>query len=258
MADKHCIPGSNPEPTPESDAEVINAKTLAPSVNKPVAKPGEFKVPVVIAEFDVFINSESTIRLAEPAFEIKRIEKEVFLNEARFVPTKFDYYKGKVVAGTVFLQGYLRKNIEYASLTSTSDSTISGVINDTTARVPFLTSTVIDHFVNKPIIEPSPANETTRYFDKKALGKNIREADRRTTEILNEPVFAEIEETDVIDADINEKGTPIDGFNNEAEFQEFVDKAVIRIRIKLLQKQQVKPHHKYYDAEENDENEADD
>lgn len=248
---------STTDPSPQQvvcDASVTEADTLAPSFNDPVRKAGEFKVPVVIAEFDVFINLESSIHLNTPAYEIKRIDKEVFLNQARFVPTKFDYYKGKVRKGTVFLQGYLRKNIEYASPTcdvAASSNAIGGVINDTTARIQFLTSTVVYDFINYPIIQPSPTNETTRYFDKNRLGKNIREADRRTVEYLNEPVYAEIVETDVIDADINAEGTPIDDFNNEEIFQDFIDKAVIRIRVKLLQKQQIKHHH-YYIAD-NDE-----
>lgn len=252
MTDKNYISSKESGKAPS----VVKADTLPPSVIKPVHRAGEFKVDVVVAEFDAYINSESIIHLAKPAYEIKRIDKEVFLNEARFVPTKFDYHKGKVIEGIVFLQGYLRKNIEYASLTSASKSAIGGEINDTTARVKFLTSVIIKDFVNYPIIKPSPANETTRYFDKKALGKNTKEADRRTLEILNEPVFAEIEETDVIDADINIKGAPIDGFTNEELFNKFIDKAVIRIRVKLLQKQQVKPYHKYYDIAEDNESDT--
>ncbi|MDF2504223.1 CsxC family protein [Clostridium sp.] len=251
MTDKNSISSSKSKCNPS----VLKADTLPPSVIKPVRRTGEFKVDVVIAEFDAYINSESVIHLAKPAFEIKRIDKEIFLTEARFVPTKFDYHKGKVIEGILFLEGYLRKNVEYASLTCTGKSAIGGEINDTTARVKFLTSVVVRDFVNYPIIKASPASETTRYFDKKALGKNTKESDRRTLEILNEPVLAEIEETDVIDADINIKGTPIDGFPNEEQFNKFIDKAVIRIRVKLLQKQQVKPHHKYSDMAEY--NEAD-
>ncbi|AJA49014.1 hypothetical protein CPAST_c29480 [Clostridium pasteurianum DSM 525 = ATCC 6013] len=250
MTDKNYISGKESGKAPNKAPNVIKADTLPPSVIKPVRKAGNFKVDVVVAEFDAYINSESIIHLAKPAYEIKRIDKEVFLNEARFVPTKFDYHKGKVVEGIVFLQGYLRKNIEYASLTSTGKSAIGGEINDTTARVKFLTSVVIKDFVNYPIIKPSPADETTRYFDKKALGKSTKEADRRTLEILNEPVHAEIEETDVIDADINIKGKPIEGFIHEEIFDKFVDKAVIRIRVKLLQKQQIKQYQKDYDVPE--------
>lgn len=243
MTDKNRISASESKCNPS----VLKADTLPPSISNPVHKTSEFKVDVVIAEFDAFINSESVIHLAKPAFEIKRIEKEVFLNEARFVPTKFDYRKGKVIEGIVFLEGILRKNVEYASLTCTGKSALGGEINDTTARVKFLTTVVVRDFVNFPIIKPSPENETTRYFDKKALGKSKKESDRRTLEILNEPILAEIEETDVIDADINVKGTPIAGFPHEEQFNKFVDKAVIRIRIKLLQKQQVKPHHRSSD-----------
>ena len=71
------------------------------------------------------------------------------------------------------------------------------------------------------------------------MGKDIREADRSNIEIFNEPVYCELEWSAVYDADINEKGKPIHGFLNEEEFQEFTDKSVVYLCIKLLQKQQV-------------------
>lgn len=222
------------------EANVLKADTLAPSAFTPVPDPGTYKLPVVVSEFDVFINLESVIHLNTPAFEIKRIDKEVFLNEARFVPTVRNE-DGTVTAGIIFLKGYLRKNIEYASRTCKivpGSASIGGVINDTTVQIPFLTSTTAPINIS-PIIIPSPANETTRYFDKHALGKNLKESDRRTLEYLNEPIFAEIVLTEVIDADINEFGYPLAHVANEEEFTKFTDKAVIRIRIKLLQKQQV-------------------
>jgi hypothetical protein len=78
-----------------------------------------------------------------------------------------------------------------------------------------------------------------RYFNEKRMGKDIREADRSNIEVFNEPVFCELEWSAVFDADIDNKGTPIDGFANEEEFQEFTDKSVVYLCIKLLQKQQV-------------------
>lgn len=57
-----------------------------------------------------------------------------------------------------------------------------------------------------------------RYFDEKRMGKNIREADRSNIEILNEPVFCELEWTAVLDADIDNKGIPVDGLMNEEKY----------------------------------------
>jgi len=214
------------------EAAVINSDTLPAAENFPV-KGGDIKVPIVLAEFIVQIDSEAEIRLNEPAYEIKRVEKQVFLTQCRFIPP----------TDKVFIEGYIRKNIEYAAKTCSKHG-IAGTIKDTTVHVPFRVYTRVDFKGNRPIIQPNMPPMVARYFDEKRMGKNIREADRSDVEIFNEPVFCELEWSAVFDADIDKKGTPIDGFMNEEEFQEFTDKSVVFICIKLLQKQQVcLPHH---------------
>lgn len=212
----------------ECNASVISADTLTGAENTPWWG-GEFKIPKVLAEFVIQIDSESKIRLNEPAYEIKRIEKQIFLTQCRYIPP----------TDKVFIEGYIRKNIEYASKRCSKGSAISGTIKDTTVHIPFKVYTKVDFDCHRPKVLPNPAPKVARYFDPKRMGKDIREADRSNIEIFNEPVFCELEWSAVYDADIDDKGTPIDGFLNEEEFQEFTDKSVVYLCIKLLQKQQV-------------------
>lgn len=212
---------------PVCNASVISAETLPVSNNFPQVG-GDFKVPKVLAEFVIQIDSESKIRLNEPAFEIKRIEKQIFLNQCRYIPP----------TDKLFISGYIRKNIEYATRTCTTSTGIGGTIKDTTVHIPIKTFTRID-FKHLPQVIPNVPPAVARYFDAKRMGKNIREADRLNIEVFNEPVFCELEWSAIVDADIDDKGTPIDGFINEEEFQEFTDKSVVYLCIKLLQKQQV-------------------
>lgn len=208
-------------------AAVLKADTLTGAENYPWPS-GDFKIPKVLAEFVVQIDSESKIKLNEPAYEIKRIEKQVFLTQCRYIPQTHK----------VFIEGYIRKNIEYDVKTCSKYGAIAGTIRDTTVHVPFKVYTKVD-LKEKPQIIPNPPAQVARYFDEKRMGKDIREADRSNVEIFNEPVFCELEWSAVYDADINEKGKPIHGFLNEEEFQEFTDKSVVYLCIKLLQKQQV-------------------
>lgn len=213
----------------ECKAAVLSADTL-PSAEYYPWYGGDFKLPKVLAEFVVQIDSEAKIRLNEPAYEIKRIEKQVFLTQCRYIPP----------TDKVFIEGYIRKNIEYASRKcTTKQAAIAGTIKDTTVHVPFKVYTKVDFKDNLPIVVPNTPPMVARYFDQKRMGKDIREADRSNIEIFNEPVFCELEWSAIFDADINNYGTPIDGFPNEEEFQEFTDKSVVYICIKLLQKQQV-------------------
>lgn len=219
----------------ECNAAVISADTLTAAENYPWCG-GDFKIPKVLAEFVVQIDSESVIRLNEPSYEIKRIEKQIFLTECRYIPpTK-----------KVFIEGYIRKNIEYATKKCSSKfGGIAGSIKDTTVHVPFKVYTKVDFDDGLPMITPNLPPQVTRYFNEKRMGKDIREADRSNIEIFNEPVFCELEWSAIFDADIDHKGNPIDCFPNEEEFQEFTDKSVVYICIKLLQKQQIcMPDHK--------------
>lgn len=210
-------------------ASVISADTLPEAEYYPWYG-GDFKIPKVLSEFVVQIDSESKIRLNEPAYEIKRIEKQVFLTQCRYIPP----------TDKVFIEGYIRKNIEYAARKCSSKSgVISGVIKDTTVHVPFKVYAKVDFHGNIPVVLPNTPPMVARYFDQKRMGKNIREADRSNIEIFNEPVYCELEWTAIFDADIDGYGAPIDNLPNEEEFQEFTDKSVIYICIKLLQKQQV-------------------
>jgi hypothetical protein len=212
----------------DCSASVISSDTLPKAENYPWWG-GNFKVPKVLAEFVIQIDSEAKIRLNEPAYEIKRIEKQVFLTQCRYIPP----------TNKVFIEGYIRKNIEYAAKTCTNKHAIAGSIKDTTVHVPFRTYTKVDFCGDKPLIVPNPPSLVARYFDEKRMGKDIREADRSNIEIFNEPVFCELEWSAIYDADIDNKGKPIDALLNEEEFQEFTDKSVVYLCIKLLQKQQV-------------------
>lgn len=212
----------------DCDASVLKSDTLTGADNYPWYG-GEYKVPKVLAEFIVQIDSESKVQLNEPAYEIKRIEKQVFLTQCRYIPP----------TDKVFLEGYIRKNIEYATKRCTSETGIGGSIKDTTVHIPFKAYTKVDFDYNYPKVFPNLPPQVARYFDAKRMGKNIREADRSNIEIFNEPIYCELEWSAVFDADIDNKGIPIDGFINEEEFQVFTDKSVVYLCMKLLQKQQV-------------------
>jgi hypothetical protein len=212
----------------ECDAAVLQSDTLTKAENYPWWG-GDIKIPVVLDEFIIQIDTESKIRLNERAFEIKRIENQVFLTECRYIAQ----------TNKVFIEGYIRKNIEYAVRSCSKGSGIGGSIKDTTVHIPFRAYTKVKFKGATPKIQPNLPSNVARYFDQEIMGKNFREADRSNIEIFNEPVFCELEWSAVYTADIDNVGTPIEGFRNEEEFQELTDKSVVYLCMKLLQKQQV-------------------
>jgi len=101
-------------------AGVIKSETLTECPNEfltPKGFNGPFvgKIPVVLAEPVIQVDVESVIQLEEPALEIKRVKKNLFITQCKLIDTGFDYEcKGKRT-GKLFLSGYVRKNIEYAT-----------------------------------------------------------------------------------------------------------------------------------------------
>ncbi|WP_458339800.1 DUF7852 domain-containing protein, partial [Clostridium perfringens] len=64
-----------------------------------------------MAELNITIPVEATIKLDKEATEIKRIRKNVFLTQSRVIPFSEDC---RPDTGILFIAGFIRKNIEYA------------------------------------------------------------------------------------------------------------------------------------------------
>ena len=207
---------------------VKESHTVSECENYPYPYPGYAKIPVVLSEFTIQIDVESKIKLDEPAIEIKRIKKNVFL-------TQFIHIPG---TNKLFLEGYVRKNIEYATKDGSKKDVICGDIKHTTVFVPFKCVTKVN-FKNYPKILSTPPPEEVEYFDKKVMGKDMKEQDLISYEFFNEKVFCELEKAYIYEADIVEEYDKIECHPSEYLFSSFVEKEVIYLTMKLLQKQQL-------------------
>ncbi|MCX7921899.1 MAG: hypothetical protein N3B21_07810 [Clostridia bacterium] len=236
--------------TNSCEAKVSNAQTLpeCPSENiKPIGINGPLvaKIPVVIAQPKVQIDVKAIIELEEPAIEIKRIKKNLFLTQCKLINIGDDK-KGKL-----FLSGFIRKNIEYATAncTPSHDRAISGDIRHTTVDVPFECVTMVE-FVNRPVFCKSGfVKETEIFLDKSnscdicnqdIVGHNPCEKDFEHFECFSEKVFCELEDVKIFEEDLLKRPTQLScEFPNLLVFDKFTEKMVIFVRIKLLQNQQV-------------------
>ena len=104
------------------------------------------KVPVVLAEVTLQVNIDTTIVFPEPVLEIKDIKKRLKITQCRLLlPTN-----------KLFVKGFVRKNIQYASpSTDISESTsksISSDLHSLTVDVPFTSITEIKKFISCPVL----------------------------------------------------------------------------------------------------------
>lgn len=226
---------NNPQPSDkheskckECEGKIIESNTLCDCPNTCPPRFPHYKVPVVIAEFTVQIDNESKIRLCEQAIEIKRIRKNVFLTQCRLISK----------TGKVFISGFVRKNIEYATMDCYNHSGICGDIKHTTVHVPFQCVTELKNM--RPVnIQPNPVTEETIYFDEKNMGRNMKETELHSEEFFNERVYCELVHASIHEADIVKECEKIGHMPVEVTFQEFIEKEVICLTIKLLQNQQI-------------------
>jgi len=222
----------------ECKGKIIESKTLSECPNKPELAVGVAKIPAVIAEFTVQIDVESKIRLTEPVLEIKRIKKNIFLTQCRVI--------GKT--HKVFLKGFVRKNIEYASVDSISKNAICGDVKHTTIHVPFQCITEVK---DMKIVENdfSPSTKEITYYDEKNFGRDTNETDLISEEIFNEKLYCELVSAQIYEANIVEECQKVEYHPIEILFDTFVEKEVIRLSLRLLQNQEIKRVKPIYDKD---------
>ena len=201
-----------------------------------------------MAETNITIPVEATITLDQAAIEIKRIKKNVFLTQSRIIPFSQDNRPG---TGILFIAGFVRKNIEYATQTCTTAGTpnFCGDIGHCTVEVPFNFTTRIT-FRRPPVfIENTTPSELEFFTDKlkgcdicsdPVLGRNPCDQSFSFTEFFNEKPFTELVSADVTEVDIHTN--PIGSCTTPTEqlFTKLTEKIVVNLTLKVLQKQQVR------------------
>lgn len=212
-----------------------------------VSGPLVAKIPVVLGQTDVQIDLETDVKLKDDFYEIKRIKKDVFLTQCRLMPTAgMRDKRGNLISGKLFLQGYIKKNIEYATAKcSDEDDVVSGNIKHTTVKVPFkcITEVIYDR---QPIIKYRSNAKEIEYFDdnvsynnkcqRKIKGKSNCEQDFEEIVYYTEKPYCELEEARIFEADLHKEPLQVEGITT---FNKVTEKLVLFLRIKVLQVQQV-------------------
>ncbi len=206
------------------------------------------KIPVVLAEINIAIPVEATITLDQPAMEIKRIKKNVFLTQSRIIPF---FQECAPDTGILFIEGFIRKNIEYATKTCSiiESPNVCGDIRCCTVEVPFNFTTRIN-FIREPIFIENGIQSELEFFTDKlqgcdacsdpVIGHNPCGQSFFSTEFFNEKPFTELVRADIAEVDIHINPTISCIVPAEQIFTEFTEKIVVNLTLKVLQEQQVK------------------
>ncbi|MED0973496.1 CsxC family protein [Bacillus paramycoides] len=226
----------SPGPCPITSTEQIPL-TTSPTTTTQGSSVSIIKVPVVLAEPTLQIVVESDISLSPAATEIKRVKKNVFLNQVKLVPVAFTRIDGtdffKVTRAKLFVAGHIRKNIEYAT------SACNGALQDRIADVPFtgfadLPLGFDGGLITPPILGISESAEANFISDTNGLSARLDKAFFQNLVKYNEQPFGELVAANFFELDFS----PI-AAAPEGTFSTLREKIVLDLTVKVLQIQQL-------------------
>ncbi|QOY38738.2 CsxC family protein [Anaerobacillus isosaccharinicus] len=247
--------GHKPAPPYFNYKPMKQKNALSPKVgNRPVdpdviVGKSTVKVPVVLAETVVQLDLNPTIKFPEPVLEIKNIKKNLKITQCRLLlPTN-----------KLFIAGFVRKNIQYATPKyGTKDAVVSS-IRSLTIDVPFKAVTDVE-YLRKPQFSYGPQSQEFTFFTKSdlpdgfsskehLLSADLSQFDQYSGEEFNELPYCEllssrfIQYDEALDRQMgrvqNQKGETIDAPFEEGTFNSIEEKMVVEIKLKVLQKQQL-------------------
>ena len=215
------------------------------------------KVPVVLAEVTTQVNTDFTFTVPVPVLEIKTIGKRLKLTESVLaLPTN-----------KLFLKGFVRKNIQFATPTTFTGTQVSSMIESLTIDVPFSCVTDITGLFITPPVQPSLNTRAEFEFlapsqslagmgapfaakDVLSMG-DLSEFDQVSQEFFNELPFVELISATFTEFDLSIGRTPgvvtvptptptVAPPFEEGTFTMIEEKMVIDITLKVLQNQQIR------------------
>ena len=242
------------QPTHPCDTcgEIISSKTLPLSSGvtiSPVGISGPLvaKIPVVLAETEIQIDIEAEFKLKEPFYEIKRIKKDVYLTQCKLLPRSgVIAADGTLISGKLFISGFVRKNIEYATADCIEDKIVSGRIAHTTVDVKFTTVTEIQYVV-PPVVNARGVQTEIDLLSScgcqdctgTLVGKSRCEQYFEDSITFTESPYCELEGVKIIEDDINADPIKCHSDSKVQLYNKIIEKMVLYVTIKVLQLQQV-------------------
>jgi hypothetical protein len=204
--------------------------------------PNIIKVPRVLAEPEVQVCVEADIELEANALEIKRVLKDVFLTQCKLIPTKFVRGTKFVKLGKLYIAGFIRKNIEYATVGEQGDNAFCGDIRHTTVNVPFSLCTEIFFPPGRQPIYSVTEQQSFEFLNDEGTGPKLNKKLFRNHVDYNEQPFCELVRAKFHELDfVPDSIPPVNGNGNgfERPFRTFREKIVLELTVKVLQVQQL-------------------
>lgn len=228
------------DPCPPTTVTEQIPLTILPTATVSQTRNPTFKGPVVLAEPTLQIVVEATVSLNPAATEIKRVKKNVFLEQVKLVPLAFSPIPGtdffNVTSAKLFVAGHIRKNLEYAT------GLCNAPLQDLIVDVPFsgfadlngqVSATNPSGFILFPIIGISESAEANFLNETTQMDARLDKVFFQNLVKYNEQPFGELIAANFFELDFSPTITTPEG-----TFTTLTEKIVLELTIKVLQVQQ--------------------
>jgi hypothetical protein len=259
----------SPFPNNSTSKHVCDSEAVDPAVI-PASQETFVKLPVVLAELAVQIPMHARIDFPvdpltgnqERVLEVKTIGKKTFVTQCKLL-NRQPREGQRDFRPKVYLAGFVRKNIQYASFIPGSvdaDGEVLTTIKSLTVDVQWDCVTEVDEFLSNPVGPFYDQRADWGYLVNRTLpngnpakdrlhGTDLSQFHQDSTQFFNEMPFCELVQADIIE--IDEALTPLTGVTvpgagdqnllvGERTFTALSEKMVLELTVKLLQLQQVR------------------
>ncbi|MBH0231490.1 CsxC family protein [Halobacillus yeomjeoni] len=212
------------------------------------------KVPVTLGNFKITTHLVADIHFPHPVLEIKDIKKRVVIVQCRLMTPSVGYDNGGSSTGPfpLFIKGYVRKNIQYASPCHNEEGEcISSEMKSLTTNIPFECMATVD-LSNAALLPVRNSRSEFDFFRAQDLGAGFPEKDQylssdlsqfhqQSTQHYNDLPFCELISSEIIEWDeATDRRFLGDGPEDEGYFQHVVEKMMLSFTVRVLQSQQVR------------------
>ncbi|AZU64745.1 CsxC family protein [Neobacillus mesonae] len=216
------------------------------------------RLPVTLQELTVRSSLVANIHFPEPVLEIKDIKKRVKIIQCRLllpgVPQGSDPFALPATPVNLFIKGFVRKNIQYATPSSNSTADcVSSELRSLTVDVPFECVTTITSFLTPPQRPFFNTRSEFDFFRAQELGHGFPEKDellssdlsqfhQESRQFYNQLPYCELIDSHIVEWDeaIDRRPLPNHKPFEEGTFQNIVEKMFLEFTVKILQNQQVR------------------
>jgi hypothetical protein len=245
--DKNCIDLNQSASVNHCDSVLVEPATTPAGARI-------IRVPVTLAELQVSTSLVANIHFPDPVLEIKDIKKRVKIVQCRLMTPPAPTAAPTFSTGPfqLFLKGFVRKNIQYATPSPhSSGECVSSVIKSLTTDIPFECVTTVT--LASPVLLPQVNTRTEfDFFREQKLGHGFPEKDhllssdlsqfhQESTQFYNQLPFCELLASNITEWDeaVDRKPLPGNAPFEEGTFENIVEKMFLQFTIKILQNQQV-------------------